>query len=182
MKKKIVVVLCILASTFANAQQKIGYVYYEELIFSMPETKKAQTEIEAYKKVFQDQLVKMQADLESKYKSYEEGVKSGTLKDAMKELKEKEITDLQNNMQTTQQSAEEKIGKKQQEVLKPIQEKADKAIQDLAKEKGYTYIFDASAGGILFATPENNIIKDVQTKLGIKETPSPAPKPVVPRK
>ncbi|QLH45078.1 MAG: OmpH family outer membrane protein [Bacteroidota bacterium] len=36
---------------------------------------------------------------------------------------------------STQQSAEEKISAKKQELLKPIMEKADKAIQAVAKEK-----------------------------------------------
>ncbi len=172
MKKLLFVAALILSmSTATIAQQKIGYINSDELLMSMPEAKKADAEISAYAKTFQDQLTTMQKELETKYKAYEAGVK--TMTEAMKDVKEKELQDLQNRIQSTQQSAEEKIAAKRQEMLKPITEKADAAIQSVAKEKGYSYIFDANAGGIIYALPTDNIIQDVKNKLGIKDTPTP---------
>jgi outer membrane protein len=171
MKKLLIVAALILSmSTATIAQQKIGYINSDELLMSMPEAKKADAEISAYAKTFQDQLTAMQKELETKYKAYEAGVK--TMTEAMKDVKEKELQDLQNRMQSTQQSAEEKIASKRQEMLKPITEKADAAIQTVAKEKGYSYIFDANAGGIIYALPTDNILQDVKNKLGIKDTPA----------
>lgn len=175
--KKILIVLGLLyAGHQVNAQQKIGYINSEELIMAMPEAKKADADITAYAKTFQDQLQAMQKELETKYKAYEAGVK--TMTEAMKDVKEKELTDLQNRIQSVQQGAEEKIAAKRQDMLKPITEKADAAIQAVAKEKGYSYILDANAGGIIYALPTDNILADVKTKLGIKDAPatSPAPK------
>lgn len=175
--KKIMIVLGLLyAGNQVNAQQKIGYINSEELIMAMPEAKKADADITAYAKTFQDQLQAMQKELETKYKAYEAGVK--TMTEAMKDVKEKELTDLQNRIQSVQQGAEEKIAAKRQDMLKPITEKADAAIQSVAKEKGYSYILDANAGGIIYALPTDNILADVKTKLGIKDAPatSPAPK------
>ncbi len=175
--KKIMIVLGLLyAGNQVNAQQKIGYINSEELIMAMPEAKKADADITAYAKTFQDQLQAMQKELETKYKAYEAGVK--TMTEAMKDVKEKELTDLQNRIQSVQQGAEEKIAAKRQDMLKPITEKADAAIQSVAKEKGYAYILDANAGGIIYALPTDNILADVKTKLGIKDAPatSPAPK------
>ena len=90
--------------------------------------------------------------------------------DAMKEVKQKEIQDLQNRIESTQQSAQEKVSQKKQEVYGPILEKADKAIKAVAKEKGYDYVFDASSGGgaLLFARESDNITPYVKEKLGIK--------------
>jgi len=170
MKKLIFSLAILLTVSTAFAQQKIGYINSDELLVSMPEAKKADAEISAYAKTFQDQLASMQKELETKYKAYEAGVK--TMTDATKEVKEKELNDLQNRIQSTQQSAEEKIASKRQELLKPITEKADAAIQAVAKEKGYSYIFDANAGGIIYALPSDNIIKEVKTKLGIKDAPA----------
>ena len=175
--KKIMIVLALLyAGNQVNAQQKIGYINSEELIMAMPEAKKADADITAYAKTFQDQLQAMQKELETKYKAYEAGVK--TMTEAMKDVKEKELTDLQNRIQSVQQGAEEKIAAKRQDMLKPITEKADAAIQAVAKEKGYSYILDANSGGIIYALPTDNILADVKTKLGIKDAPatSPAPK------
>lgn len=170
MKKLILSLAILLTVSTAFAQQKIGYINSDELLVSMPEAKKADAEISAYAKTFQDQLSSMQKELETKYKAYEASVK--TMTDATKEVKQKELNDLQNRIQSTQQSAEEKIATKRQELLKPITEKADAAIQAVAKEKGYSYIFDANAGGIIYALPTDNIIKDVKAKLGIKDAPA----------
>lgn len=170
MKKLFAITLLSFLSFASFAQQKIGYINSEELIMSMPEAKKADADISAYAKTFQDQLATMQKELETKYKAYEAGVK--TMTEAMKDVKEKEITDLQARIQSTQQNAEEKIANKRQELLKPITEKADKAIQDVAKEKGYSYILDASSGSIVYATASDNIIQDVKNKLGIKDAPA----------
>ncbi len=170
MKQLFIALGLILTMAAAQAQQKIGYINSEELIMSMPEAKKADAEISSYAKTFQDQLTTMQKELETKYKAYEAGVK--TMTEAMKDVKEKELNDLNNRIQSTQQTAEEKIGNKRQELLKPITEKADNAIQAVAKEKGYSYIFDASAGGIIFALPTDNILEDVKKKLGIKDAPA----------
>jgi outer membrane protein len=176
MKKILIVIASLFAGTQVDAQQKIGYINSEELIMAMPEAKKADADITAYAKTFQDQLQAMQKELETKYKAYEAGVK--TMTEAMKDVKEKELTDLQNRIQSVQQGAEEKIAAKRQDMLKPITEKADAAIQAVAKEKGYSYILDANAGGIIYAMPTDNILADVKTKLGIKDAPatSPAPK------
>ncbi|MBL7764507.1 MAG: OmpH family outer membrane protein [Chitinophagaceae bacterium] len=172
--KKLSIILSLLAvSVFSFAQQKIGYINSEELVLSMPEAKKADAEISAYAKTFQDQLQGMQKELETKYKAYEAGVK--TMSEAMKDVKEKELQDLQNRIGSTQQSAEEKVAAKRQELLKPITEKADGAIQAVAKEKGYTFILDVSSGSLVYATPTDNILEAVKAKLGIKDAPA-APK------
>jgi Outer membrane protein len=169
--KKIVLLLAIATLGLSSfAQQKLGYINSEELILSMPEAKKADADIQAYAKTFQEQLTSMQKELETKYKAYEAGVK--TMTEAMREVKEKELTDLQKRIESTQQSAEEKIAAKRQEFLKPITDKADKAIQEVAKAKGYSFIFDTSAGSIIYALPSDNILDDVKAKLGIKDTPA----------
>lgn len=168
--KLIVAFAFILMSSMSFAQQKIGYINSEELILSMPEAKKADAEISAYAKTFQDQLTAMQKEMETKYKAFEKDAKA--MSEAMRDVKEKELQDLQGRIQSTQQSAEEKIAAKRQDLLKPITEKADKAIQDVAKEKGYAYILDSSTGSIVYATQSDNIIQDVKNKLGIKDAPA----------
>ncbi len=92
MKKILILLAFLYAGNQVNAQQKIGYINSEELIMAMPEAKKADADITAYAKTFQDQLQAMQKELETKYKAYEAGVK--TMTEAMKDLKEKESEDL----------------------------------------------------------------------------------------
>ena len=97
-------------------------------------------------------------------------------------LTEKELQDLQGQITSLEQTANEKIEDKLQELLAPVNEKAQKAIEAVAKEKGYSYILDSGAGSIIYALPSDNILDATKQKLGIKDTdagtasPSGAPK------
>jgi outer membrane protein len=167
MKK--ITLLTALFGTFISAsyaQNKLGYINSRELLEVMPEVKKADSSLQIYAKSFQDQLESMSKEYESKVKDFQANEK--TMNEAVKEVKVKEVQQLQERMETLQQSAQEKTSKKREEMYKPILEKADKAIKDVAKENKYDYIFDASGGAILFAKDSDNVLSLVKTKLGIK--------------
>lgn len=168
MKKILMLVACtIFTSSIVLAQSpKLGWITSAELLQSMPEKAKADTDIAKYAKSFQDQIDIMMKEYQTKGQAFQASEK--TMTDAMKEVKMKEIQDLQNRIESTQQSAQEKIQQKKQDVYQPILDKADKAIQAVAKEKGYDYIFDKSGGMLLFGKEGDNILPLVKAKLGIK--------------
>ena len=78
-----------------------------------------------------------------------------------------EITGLEQRIQSFQQNAQQALQAKEQELLEPILAKAREAIEEVAKEGGYTYIFDRSLGTILFAKESENIIDKVKKKLNL---------------
>ncbi|MBA3829082.1 MAG: OmpH family outer membrane protein [Taibaiella sp.] len=156
--------LCSTSALFAQAT-KFGYINSSELLVSMPEKAKADTIMSKYEKSFQSALEAMQKEGQAKVQQYTAQEK--TLSDAMKEVKQKEIQDLQGRIEGLQQSAQEKIAQKKQETYGPILEKADKAIKEVAKEKNYDYVFDSSAGALLYAKESDNILPLVKAKLGI---------------
>lgn len=168
MKKIILFLAC--AFTIGNValaqSPKFGYIDSRELLASMPEKNKADSSLQLYAKSFQDQLQQMGKEYEKKMQEYQSQAK--TMTDAIREVKEKEIQDLQARIESTNQSAQEKVEKKRQDLYTPILEKADKAIKDVAKEKGYDYVFDASSGALLHATEKDNILPLVKAKLGLK--------------
>ena len=166
--KKIVLFLALglFIGNAAFAQTKFGYIDSRELLSAMPEVKKADTDVEAYAKTFEDQLKAMTKEYETKIKDYQAAEK--TMSEAVKEVKQKEIMDLQNRIETFNASAQEKIAAKKSEMYKPLLDKADKAIKDVATEKKYDYIFDAASGALLHANETDNILPLVKIKLGIK--------------
>ena len=174
MKKSVLFLACgLLLSLGAMAQApKFGYINSAELLESMPEIKKANADLEAYAKSFQDQLQSKGKEYETKMQAYQ--ATSKTMTEAVKEVKEKEIMDLQNRIESFNQSAQEKVGKKKEELYKPILEKADKAIKDVAKEKGYDYVFDSASNFILYAKETDNVLNLVKAKLGIPVASAPA--------
>ena len=148
----------------AQAQKKQGYVNSQELLETMPEARKADSTLQKYASSIEDQMKTMGSEYQNKLKEYDEKAKTWT--DAVREQKEKDIQNLQQNAQQFQSSAEEKIGKKRQELFKPILDKAQKAIKDVGAEGGYDYIFDGAA--LLYAKDSENIMPQVKAKLGIK--------------
>ena len=79
---------------------------------------------------------------------------------------EKRISDFQ-------QSAEDKIGAQKQKLYEPIMKKVNDAIQTVAKANGYTYIFDASSGALLFAAESDDVLPLLKKQLNLKDEPAP---------
>jgi|SRR5690606_27465225 len=166
MKKILLVFACISLITTAAYAQKFGYINSQELLTLMPEVKKADAELQAFAKTYQDQIEAMTKEYQTKVQEFQTQEK--TMTEAMKEVKIREIQKIEENIQQTQQSAQEKIQKKKEELYTPILDKADKAIKDVAKANNYDYVFDAGAGVLLYAKESDDILPLVKTKLGIK--------------
>jgi len=154
-------------AVLAQSNLKIGYINSAVLLAAMPEKAKADSDLAKYARTFQEQIDLMMKDYQNKGQAYQASEK--TMSEAMKEVKMKEIQDLQNRIESTQQSAQEKLQAKKQDVYTPILEKADKAIKEVAKEKGYDFIFDQAAGGALvFGKDTYDVTPLIKAKLGIK--------------
>jgi outer membrane protein len=150
-----------------NTGLKIAYINSAVLLQAMPERINADSALAKYTRTFQEQIELMTKEFQTKLLQFQGGEK--TMTEAMKEVKTKELQDLQTRIESTQQSAQEKIQTKKQDLYTPILEKADKAIKDVAKEKNYDYIFDVnSQGGIVFSKDEYDITPLVKAKMGIK--------------
>jgi len=166
MLRSLVALFAILVLAGSNAQaQKIGYVDLQELMQLMPEYKKANTDMEAFGKSLEDELKKMSDEFQKKVADYQKIEK--TLSEPIKDVKQKELQDMQSRIQDFQQSAQENIRKKEAELLKPIIEKAKTSIAAVAKEGGYSYVFDSSVAGFLYKPDGDNVIGKVKLKLGI---------------
>ena len=94
--------------------------------------------------------------------------KEGAMADPIREAKLKEISDLEERIQSFQESAQSSMQKKKEELYTPILKKAEEAINSVAKEKGFSYIFDSSAGTLLFAQESDDVLPLVKGKLGLK--------------
>lgn len=170
------VLLLAVAITSGKVQaQKFGYIEFQDLMTQMPEYKKATGEMEAFGKQLQEEMKKMSSELEKKYEEYQKG--EAKMNDAIKEYKQKELRDIQARLQEFQETAQENVRKKEQDLLKPIVEKAKAAIAEVAKAQGIAYVFDSSPGTPILYKPEgDNLMAAVKKKLNIITTPElPAP-------
>jgi len=157
-----VIALTIGSATFSYAQ-KIGHIAIDSLITSMPETKVAEEVAQKYLKELESHMMGMQTELESKYNDYKE--KEATMTEAVKEAKQKEMEDLQTRMGQFKASAQEDYQRKYQELSKPIYDKARKAVELVAKEGGYKYVMDTSAGNVVYADPADDLLSLTKKKI-----------------
>jgi outer membrane protein len=167
--KKVLLALALFVGTasVAIAQQKIGHINADELLQLMPETKLAQTELEAYGRQLEKDLTDMEAELKNKIDSFRANEKMMTT--LARETKTQELQELQMRIQEYTQRAQQDLQQKQVEILTPVIEKATKAVQDVAKENGFSYILDSSPSKavVVFAENGEDIMPMVKAKLAI---------------
>jgi len=154
-------------SGMAQAQVKIAHVNTAEILEAMPERTTAEKSMENYYTELQSQLQTMATEYQNKMQDYE--ANQATMSNLVKQSKEKEIVDLRNRIQQFQANAESEFEAKRAELLKPILDKIQNAINTVGKEKGYTYVLDLATGAAVYVGDDAvDCTKDVKAKLGIK--------------
>ncbi|MDA9227660.1 OmpH family outer membrane protein [Flavobacteriales bacterium] len=163
MKKILLLSLTFLISISSFSQNKFGYIDSQELLLLMPERKTAEEEVQTFAKSLESQLQAMTAEYQQSVQEYQ--ANEATYTDLVKQDKVTEITGLEQRIQSFQQNAQQALQSKEQELLEPILQKARQAIEDVASEGDYTYIFDKSVGSILYVKESENILDKVKIKL-----------------
>jgi outer membrane protein len=163
------VLALILTGSSINAQSsKIGHINMQILIAAMPESDSAQAFIQRTTKELQATYQQMQTELNKKYEEYNKSSKS--LNELVKATKEGELNDMSKRVQEFQTSAQQQLQDLNQKLLKPILEKANKAISDIAREGKFTYILDTPTQGgtvVFIGTDAIDIMPLVKKKLGL---------------
>jgi len=169
MKKIVTIVLVVMGLVMAGnstkAQSKIGYISLQELIPSMPESKKADTALNDY----QTALGQNFEDMKREYYEQDSILNS---KDTSKytraqlELKRKSMGEMLVKLQGWQQQAQQLYQQKYQDLIAPIQKKAVETVNAVAKENGFTYVFSKEA--LLVSPPAEDLLPLVKKKLNLK--------------
>lgn len=165
--KKILFIAMILSLGFVAQAQKIGYVNSQAIVAELPQVKEANANIDALKKQLGKKGQQMIEGLQAKYVELQQKQQKGDISPVQLEQEAAVLKKEEESIAKFEQSSQEKLMKKSQELLAPIQEKINTAIQDVAKEEGYDYIFDASMGSILYAAPSTDLADKIKSKLGI---------------
>ena len=167
---KILILVLILgtsATAIGQKDYKFGHINSQELMAIMPERDSAQAVLESFALKLEDQLDAMQVEYNKKLQEYL--AERDNLTELIKQAKEQDLNDLQTRIQGFQTSAQTEMQKRQGELMQPIVEKAQNAIQSVARENGFIYIFDVSAGGLVYFSEESvDILPLVRESLGIQ--------------
>jgi outer membrane protein len=163
--KKLLFAFVLVASTSFVANAQNAHINSEELIAAMPETKAMGEELKKLGQSYDADYKSQVNALQVKAKAYQE--QAVNQPNEINEARQKEITEIQQKLQLYMRTAQEELQKKEYNLLKPIVDKAKKAIEDVAAAKGIKYVFDSSAGKGLIVFTGEDLMPAVKAKLGI---------------
>lgn len=151
--KLLLIVLLFGTFGFANAQStKIGVANLQMVVEQLPDAKKIDTEIKEMATKYQDSLLKMQGDLESKFQTYQK--QKGMMTQEQQLATEQELQELN---QTVLQFQQAKFGQqgelqmKRLELLQPLRNKIKEAIDKVSAAEKLSLVLDSSTESVLFA-------------------------------
>ena len=170
--KKFIAILVLaagLVSGTVQAQNKFGYIRVDEMVSYMPELKKIDTLLVVFQN---DSLPRTYNYLLSQYKYYD-SIASDSIRQTaiVRQQAASQRNDFLGELQNWQSTAQALVEQKQNMLLQPVYDKVFKAINDVAKEKGYTYIFSKEA--LLVSPPADDLIPLVAEKLKVKVPANP---------
>lgn len=155
-------------NVFAQGKIKLGHINSDSLMSIMPGKDSALALIQAETEVYQKQYTTMKTEFDTKYSDYTTNL--STMSELVKQTKYAELEDMQTRITNFETAATDSLEAKRTELLQPIINQAKKAISDVAKENGYTYIFDSTTGVsfLLYIDGGEDIMPLVKKKIGLK--------------
>ncbi|GAA4447755.1 hypothetical protein GCM10023189_04550 [Nibrella saemangeumensis] len=158
------------SSTTAAGPLKLGYTNIDYILSQTPESKEIQNQLTIQRTQSENEMKRLMKEFEDKLATYEKG--AAQMSDVIRADREKELQGLQTRIQEFQRSAESQLQTKYQQLVNPVVQKIQTNIDAVAKENGFTYIFNLDAGAgttpiLLFAPKEGDVTELVLKKMGV---------------
>ena len=153
---------------------KFGHINTQELMNLMPERDSAVVRLQKYEDELQETLVGINTEYQTKYAEYQQ--KQDTWTSLVLETKARELVEIRQRFETFNQNAPEEFAAQQNREFAPIYEKAQNAIQKVAKELGLIFVFDSSGMPYIDENQSVHLLDLVKAELKIpadKVSPTP---------
>jgi outer membrane protein len=164
--------LLFVSANVIQAQTKVGYTNIELILAYMPETSTMNQNLQTFQKELSDKLQEKQNYSQQKYQEYLSLKEAQKLTDADAKTREEELIKLDQELKQLASESDQKLSNKRSELMTPILEKFQTAIDDVAKEGGYKLILNQTTSTgvstILYGPDEDDVTKKVMRKLNIK--------------
>jgi len=161
------------AQVTGQATQKMGYAETDYIMSQLPEFKKMDSELSSHYSQLQNEMKVKSDEFQAKVKSFQ--TLPASTPAVIRADKEKELATLKQALEKFKSEAQSSFQKKQSELLDPIYKKIGDAIEQVARENGYSFIINprtASEGQIVLSYDERYNISDlVLKKLGVVAVP-----------
>ncbi len=149
------------------AQDKLAYVNIQDIFQVMPELSDVEKSMADLNEQYKKEIDKMYEEYTGKVKEFQDNL--ATMAESIKTRRQSEIMDIENRINTFQQTANQELQHKQMEMINALRDKIIKAVNEVGAENNYTYIFDLSTQSIVYQSPKAvDITPLVKKKLGLK--------------
>lgn len=173
--KKLFILIAVLLGVSTVSAQKFARVNLQEIVVAMPEFEEAQKNLEAFGKDLQEQMEQIQVEFNNKLADFQKN--QATMAASVKQMRQQELEQLQQRYAEFQQIAQQDFQKKENELIEPVQKKANDAVNKVAKIAGYIAVFNTSLPTLAYFDEAQltDIAPLVKKELGIVEKPATAP-------
>lgn len=162
--KKVILMLALAFPMLATAQ-KLGHINSQELLAAMPELKVMQAQLDTLANQYEMQYANMQEEFNKKVVDFQQN--QATMTAGVREFRQQELAEMEQRIQLFGQTAQKDLQTKQQEFLRPIQEKMSAAIKKVGAAEGCTYVFDSMVT-LYIADDALDLMPAVKKELGIQ--------------
>ena len=171
MKKLLILIIAALGVSTVSAQ-KFARVNLQDVVIAMPEFEEAQKNLEAFGKDLQEQMEQIQVEFNNKLADFQKN--QANMAASIKQMKQQELEQLQQRFGEFQQIAQQDFQKKEAELIEPVQNKAQEAVNKIAKANGYIAVFNTSIPSLAYFDEAQlvDIAPLVKKELGIADKPA----------
>lgn len=148
------------------AQLNIAYVNTDRIMQEYEDAREAQQSLNQEAQGLQQRYDQMLTELDSLQNSFNQ--QRFVMSEERRQQKQTEIQELQQKIQQFQMENVGPQGQlygKQEQIMGPILQRIQTAIDKVARDGGYDYILDSVGGNILFAEPKHDVTSDVLYEL-----------------
>lgn len=148
----------------ASAQTKVGHIDVSALMTTMPAMKAAETQLNKLREGYDTEYKKLVTEYQTKAAQYQK--EAETAGDVLNQTRSQEMQDMGARIQKYQDDASKSLQDKSVELQKPLMEKAQAAIQKVARAKGIQYVLDSTIGTGVLLADGIDLLADVKKELG----------------
>ena len=164
LKTLFIAIVMFFGAQVASAQTKVGHIDVSALMTTMPAMKAAEAQLNKLREGYDTEYKKLVTEYQTKAAQYQK--EAETAGDVLNQTRSQEMQDMGTRIQKYQDDASKSLQDKSVELQKPLMEKAQAAIQKVARAKGIQYVLDSTVGSGVLLADGVDLLADVKKELG----------------
>lgn len=147
----------------AAAQVKVGFVNSQRVLAEAPGVAQVQQTLDRELAGLRAPLDTMEQRLNTAQQQFQQ--QQASMTPAAREQRQSELQQQFAAYQQRGQQLQEQAQQRQQQLVAPVMQQINQAIEAIRREGGYTYVMDSSQGGVLAVDPASDLTDRVLARL-----------------